>query len=63
MRAVVYDSYGPPNVLRLEDVPVPTPAAGQVLALVAAVSVNLSDWECLRGSPLYSRIGGLRRPA
>jgi NADPH:quinone reductase-like Zn-dependent oxidoreductase len=30
---------------------------------VAATSVNLSDWECLRGSPLYARIGGLRSPA
>jgi len=30
---------------------------------VAATSVNLSDWECLRGSPAYTRIGGLRSPA
>jgi NADPH:quinone reductase-like Zn-dependent oxidoreductase len=30
---------------------------------VAATSVNLSDWECLRGSPAYARIGGLRSPA
>ena len=63
MRAVVYDRYGPPDVLRIEDVPMPSPAAGQVLVKVAATSVNLSDWECLRGSPLYARIGGLRAPA
>ncbi|HET9517877.1 MAG TPA: NAD(P)-dependent alcohol dehydrogenase [Actinoplanes sp.] len=63
MRAVVYDRYGPPDVLRVEDVPMPTPAAGQVLVKVAATSVNLSDWETLRGSPLYARIGGLRSPA
>lgn len=24
---------------------------------------SISDWECLRGTPLYARIGGLRRPA
>jgi NADPH:quinone reductase-like Zn-dependent oxidoreductase len=30
---------------------------------VAATSVNLSDWESLRGSPAYARIGGLRHPA
>jgi NADPH:quinone reductase-like Zn-dependent oxidoreductase len=30
---------------------------------VAATSINLSDWETLRGSPAYSRIGGLRSPA
>ncbi len=41
----------------------PSPSAGQVLVRIAATSVNLSDWECLHGSPLYARIGGLRTPA
>jgi NADPH:quinone reductase-like Zn-dependent oxidoreductase len=50
-------------VLRIDDVPVPVPEAGQVLVEVVATSVNLSDWECLRGSPAYARIGGLRSPA
>src|SRR3954470_16205852 len=63
MRAVVYARYGPPDVLRVEDVPIPSPAAGQVLVRIAATSVNLSDWECLRGSPAYARIGGMRAPA
>jgi NADPH:quinone reductase-like Zn-dependent oxidoreductase len=63
VRAVVYDRYGTPDVLRVDDVPVPSPSAGQVLVRIAAASVNLSDWECLRGSPLYARIGGLRSPA
>jgi NADPH:quinone reductase-like Zn-dependent oxidoreductase len=63
MRAAVYDRYGTPDVLRIEDVPVPSPAAGQVLVRVAATSVNLSDWECLLGTPLYARLGGLRTPA
>jgi hypothetical protein len=43
--------------------PVPSPAAGQVRVKIAATSVNLSDWECLRGAPAYARIGGLRFPA
>lgn len=63
MRAAVYDRYGGPEQLRIEEVPVPRPAAGQVLVRVAATSVNLTDWECLRGSPLYARLGGLRAPA
>lgn len=63
MRAAVYDRYGSPDVLRIDDVPVPAPGAGQVLVRVAATSVNQSDWECLRGSPAYARIGGLRSPA
>jgi len=62
MRAVVYDRYGPADVLRIENVPKPSPTARQVLVKVAATSVNLSDWESLRGSPLYARIGGLRFP-
>jgi NADPH:quinone reductase-like Zn-dependent oxidoreductase len=59
----VYDRYGLPDVLRTETLPKPYPAARQVIVKVAATSVNLSDWETLRGSPLYSRIGGLRSPA
>ncbi|TDE95924.1 NAD(P)-dependent alcohol dehydrogenase [Occultella glacieicola] len=62
MRAVRYDRYGPPEVLRIEQVPEPTPGRGQVLVRVAATSINLSDWECLRGRPAYARLGGLRRP-
>src|SRR5262245_56408487 len=63
MRAVVYDRYGPPESLRVEEVPTPSPATNQVLVRVVATSVNLSDWECLRGAPLYARLGGLRAPA
>jgi len=63
MRAAVYDRYGSPEGLRVEDIPTPTPGPGRVLVRVAATSVNLSDWETLRGSPLYARMGGLRRPA
>ena len=62
MRAAVHERYGGPEVLRVEDVPVPSPAAGQVLLRVAATSVNLSDWEGLRGWPAYARLGGLRSP-
>ena len=63
MRAAVYDRYGPPEVLRIEEVPVPAPATGQVLVEVVATAVNLSDWESLRGAPFYARLGGLRSPA
>ena len=62
MQAVVYERYGLPDVLRVEDVPIPSPAPGQVLLRVAATSINLSDWEGLRGSPFYARLGGLRSP-
>jgi NADPH:quinone reductase-like Zn-dependent oxidoreductase len=60
MKAVVYRRYGPPEGLRLQEVPRPTPAADEVLIKLVAVSVNRSDWEALIGHPLYARIGGLR---
>jgi NADPH:quinone reductase-like Zn-dependent oxidoreductase len=62
MRAVVYDEYGPPDRMRVEEIPVPAPGPDQVLVEVVATSINLSDWESLRGSPFYARFGGLRRP-
>jgi NADPH:quinone reductase-like Zn-dependent oxidoreductase len=62
MRAVVYDQYGGPEELRVDDVPTPAPTADQVLVRVLATSINLSDWECLLGVPLYARLGGLRTP-
>lgn len=63
MRAVVYDRYGSPEVLRVAEVPMPSVSADQVLVRTLGTSVNLTDWECLRGSPLYARLGGLRSPA
>jgi NADPH:quinone reductase-like Zn-dependent oxidoreductase len=62
VRAAVYDRYGPPEVLHIEEKPTPAPGAGQVLVEVVATSVNLSDWEGLVGKPFYARFGGLRRP-
>ena len=61
MKAVVRDRYGKPEVLRVDDIDPPQLEEHHVLVRVRAVSLNLSDWECLVGSPLYSRIGGLRR--
>lgn len=62
MKAVVYSEYGPPDLLRLEDVATPVPADEEVLIRVHAASVNGSDREGLTGKPLYARIRGLRRP-
>jgi NADPH:quinone reductase-like Zn-dependent oxidoreductase len=62
MKAVVCTRYGGPDVLRLADAETPVPGDGQVLVKVHAASLNASDWEMLRGKPLYARIGGPFRP-
>ena len=62
MRAVVYTRYGRPEVLRLTEAETPVPKDNEVLVKVHAVSLNASDWEALRGKPLYARIGGPFRP-
>jgi NADPH:quinone reductase-like Zn-dependent oxidoreductase len=62
VKAIVYTNYGPPEVLGLKEVAKPIPRNDEVLIKVQAVSVNRSDWEGLRGKPLYARIGGLLRP-
>jgi NADPH:quinone reductase-like Zn-dependent oxidoreductase len=43
MRAVVCTRYGPPEVLRLAEVPMPTPRSRDVLVRVRATAVTVSD--------------------
>ena len=45
MKAITYDRYGPPEVLRIADVPKPVPGEGQVLIRVRAAEVTKSDCE------------------
>ena len=62
VKAVVHESYGPPEVPSVRDVSMPALGDRDVLIRVRAASVNRSDWEGLIGKPLYARMGGLRRP-
>jgi NADPH:quinone reductase-like Zn-dependent oxidoreductase len=43
MKAVVYDHYGPPDVLRIEEVERPTPRDDELLVQVRAATVNRLD--------------------
>ena len=63
MKAMVYHKYGSADVLKFEDVAMPTPKDGEVLIKIHAVSINGSDREGLIGKPLYARMGGLRKPS
>ena len=63
MRAVVQDRYGPPEVLQIEIMERPVPAAGQVLVRVHASTVSQTDTHIRRPSPwVWRLLAGLRRP-
>ena len=63
MRAVVAHRYGPPEVLRIEDVPRPVPKENEVLVRVHATTVTRSDCGFRAADPFFSRVfTGLRRP-
>ena len=57
MRAAVFDRYGPPEVLRVEEVATPEPQAGEVRVRVRAASIITADAD-IRGStnPLWINI-------
>ena len=55
MRAVRYHQHGGPEVLQVEDVPVPVPADGQVMIEVEAIGANVIDTVFRRGDGPWSR--------
>ena len=64
MKAVVYDEYGPPAVLRLEDVDRPEPGDGEILVRVHATTVTQTDCGWRSAHPFIVRYFiGLRRPS
>jgi NADPH:quinone reductase-like Zn-dependent oxidoreductase len=56
MKAAVYRCYGPPDVLKVENIEKPTPADNQVLVKVHAAALNPLDWHYTRGEPYIMRI-------
>jgi NADPH:quinone reductase-like Zn-dependent oxidoreductase len=64
VKAIVFDEFGPPEVLRLAEVAKPVPKDDEVLIRIFAASVNALDWRVMRGTPFPARLmaGGLLRP-
>jgi NADPH:quinone reductase-like Zn-dependent oxidoreductase len=64
MRAVVHDRYGPPDVLRLEEVEQPIPKQDEILVKIYATTVARTDVSFRRAKPVlfYRFVTGLRRP-
>lgn len=49
MKAIRFDEFGPPEVLRLDEVPTPTPGADEVLIDIEAASVTPGDGKLRAG--------------
>ena len=63
MKAVVFDRYGPPDVLRVEEIERPEPKDDEVLVKVRASTVNRTDCGFRAAEPFFSRLfTGLLRP-
>jgi NADPH:quinone reductase-like Zn-dependent oxidoreductase len=52
MRAAVYHRYGPPEVVRIQEVPKPVPKDNEVLVRVRASTVCAADWRLRRRTPM-----------
>ena len=63
MKAVIYERYGSPDVLRLTEIAQPVPGPGQVRVQIRAAGVNAADWHLLRADPFMARMAtGLFKP-
>ena len=58
MKAIIYEKYGPPEVLQLREVEKPAPREDEVLVKIHASSINFGDRMLVKGKPFIVRLMG-----
>jgi NADPH:quinone reductase-like Zn-dependent oxidoreductase len=63
VKAIVYHTYGSPDVLELKEIAKPTPKDNEVLIKIRAAAANPADWHLMRAEPFLARLeNGLLKP-
>jgi NADPH:quinone reductase-like Zn-dependent oxidoreductase len=63
MKAIVYQDFGSPDILKYQEIDKPLPGDDEVLIKVRAASVNPLDWKMMKGGPFILRLLlGLGKP-
>jgi NADPH:quinone reductase-like Zn-dependent oxidoreductase len=56
MKAVQYNEFGGPEVLKIVELPDPHPGPGQIRVTVRAVGINPIDWKQRKGGPMSGEL-------